>query len=121
MKIQLDGQRLRLRIGEDELARLLGGEAVDAATALSPQRVLRWRLLLCDIETPCLLADPEALRVRLPREDFTAFANARPRRDGLHFDWAMIGADPLRVTVEIDVRDSHRRGVQRSIGQLESY
>jgi hypothetical protein len=102
MKIQLDGQSLRLRIGEDELARLLGGEAVDTATALSPQVVLRWRLLLCD------------------SEDFAAFANARPRRDGLHFHWTDTGADPLQVSVEIDVRDSHRRGVQRSIGQMEA-
>lgn len=120
MKIQLDGQSLRLRIGEDELARLLGGEAVDAATALAPQLVLRWRLLLCDIEAPILIAGPDVLRVRLPREDFVAFANARPRRDGLHFEWADTGAGPLRVTVEIDVRDSHRRGVRRGSEQLES-
>lgn len=120
MKIQLDGQSLRLRIGEDELARLLGGEAVDTATALSPQVVLRWRLLLCDIEVPGLLSGPDVLRVRLPREDFAAFANARPRRDGLHFHWTDTGADPLQVSVEIDVRDSHRRGVQRSIGQMEA-
>ncbi|MBX3711845.1 MAG: hypothetical protein KF800_07790 [Lysobacter sp.] len=120
MKIQLDGQSLRLRIGEDELARLLGGDAVDAATTLSPQIALRWRLLLCDIAAPELRAAPEALCVRLPREAFEAFASARPRRDGLHFDWTDTGADPLQVTVEIDVRDSHRRGVQRSIGQLES-
>jgi hypothetical protein len=120
MKIQLDGQRLRLRIDEDELARLIGGEAVDAATALSPQVAMRWHLLLCDIGAPGLLADPGVLRVRLPREDFTAFANARPRRDGLRFDWNDTGMEPLRVTVDIDVRDSHRRGAQRGIGQLEA-
>lgn len=120
MKIQLDGQTLRMRIGEDELARLLGGETVDAATTLSPQVVLRWRLLLCDSETPNLIVAPDVLRVRLPGEAFAAFASARPRRDGLHFDWTDTGAEPLQVTVEIDVRDSHRRGVQRGSGQLES-
>jgi hypothetical protein len=120
MKIQLDGQSLRLRIGEDELARLLGGDTVDAATALSSQLVLRWRLLLCDIEAPNLIAGPDVLRVRLPREDFVAFASARPRRDGLHFEWAETGADPLRVSVEIDVRDSHRRGVRHGLGHVEA-
>lgn len=111
MKVQLDGQSMRLRIGEDELARLLGGDAVDAATSLSPLVVLHWRLLLCDIEVPSLIVGPDMVRVRLPREDFAAFASARPRRDGLHFDWTDTCADPLQVTVEIDVRDSHRRGV----------
>lgn len=120
MKIQLDGQSLRLRIGEDELALLLGGANVDTRTALSPQTLLRWRLQLHDMAVPSLLADAGVLCVRLPRVAFEAFASARPRRDGLDFDWADTGTEPLRVTVEIDVRDSHRRGVQRSIGQLES-
>lgn len=120
MKIQLDGQSLRLRIGEDELAHLLGGGNVDTETTLSPQTLLRWRLQLYDIATPSLLVDADVLCVRLSRDAFKAFASARPRRDGLHFDWTDTGAEPLQVTVEIDVRDSHRRGVQRGSGQLES-
>lgn len=120
MKVQLEGQTMRLRIVEDELARLLDGDAVDAATSLSPQVVLHWRLLLCNIEAPSLIAGPDVLRVRLPRDDFAAFASARPRRDGLHFDWIDTGTDPLRVSVEIDVRDSHRRGVPRGAGHIEA-
>lgn len=120
MKIQLDGQSLRLRIGEDELARLLGGDTVDAATSLSARIALRWRLQLSAIEAPVLLADADVLCVRLSRDAFEAFASDRPRRDGLHFHWADTGADPLQVTVEIDVRDSHRRGVRRDPDQLQS-
>ena len=120
MKVQLEGQTMRLRIVEDELARLLDGDAVDAATSLSPQVVLHWRLLLCNIEAPSLIADADVLCVRLSRDAFKAFASARPRRDGLHFDWTDTGAEPLQVTVEIDVRDSHRRGVRRELDQLES-
>ncbi len=120
MKIQLDGQSLRLRIGEDELAHLLGGGNVGTETALSPQTLLRWRLQLYDIAAPSLVADAGVLCVRLPRVAFEAFASARPRRDGLDFDWADTGTGPLRVTVEIDVRDSHRRGVRRGLDQLDS-
>lgn len=108
MKTQLEQQRLRLRIDEHELGRLLAGEAIDNITALAPGILLNWRLVLGAVETPELHLTHDVYRVRLPRDEFVAFANARPRRDGLSFEWFETGDAPLQVTVEIDVRDSHR-------------
>lgn len=109
MKTQIEQQRVRLRIGEHELGRLLAAEAIDNITALAPGIVLHWRLALADIDAPELRIAHDIYRVRLPREAFEAFAHARPRRDGTSFEWADTGDAPLEISVEIDVRDSHRR------------
>lgn len=105
MKLQLDGTRIRLRLSEAELAILVGDGRLEEAWACADGSTAR-----------CLLGlDPAAttgsccgnlmdLRIALPRADFLAFAAERPRRDGFGF-----GAGQQAVTVEVDVRDSHRR------------
>lgn len=104
MKLQLDGDRLRLRLSEAEL------------TQLSQEGALRqrWRCPDGDSADCRLSLRDEAgeghcegnlmdMRIMLPREAFLAFAAERPRRDGFAFD-----CGPLKVLVEVDVRDSHR-------------
>lgn len=105
MKLQLDGIRIRLRLSEAELDALLADGHLDQSWTCADGSTAQCRLVL----------DPEGaggrcagnlmdLRVALPRAAFLAFAAERPRRDGFDF-----GAGAQAVTVEVDVRDSHRR------------
>ena len=109
MKCRLAAQSLRLRIDEDELERLLREGAIEDTTAFAPGVHWRRRLRLDAIDAPTLHHDAAALTVTLPRGAFEAFAAERPRRDGIDFVWPVPGEAPLRIGVEIDVRDSHRR------------
>lgn len=113
MKCRIAAQSLRLRIDEDELERLLRDGTVEDTTSFAPGVQWRRRLLLDTIDAPTLQHDAAALTVTLPRADFEAFAAERPRRDGIDFAWPVPGEAPLRITVEIDVRDSHRRARRR--------
>lgn len=105
MKLQVDAGALRLRLSEAELARLVADGAFEQAVDCPDGSSARCRLALQDglAEGRCEghLMD---LRVALPHADFLAFAGARPRRDGYGF-----ACGPLHVSVEVDVRDSHRR------------
>ncbi len=108
MKCQIEAQSLRFRIDESELERLLCDGILEAQTQLgegvSQTRVLR----LSDVVAPMLGVDATAWTVTLPRAEFVAFANERPRRDGFDFDWPA-GDVMLTVSVQVDVRDSRRR------------
>lgn len=105
MKLQVDAGRLRLRLSEAELAQLVADGALEQAVDCPDGSTARCRLALQDG-----LADGRCeghlmdLRVALPQADFLTFAGARPRRDGFEF-----ACGPLRISVEVDVRDSHRR------------
>jgi len=109
MKCQLAAQTLRLRIDEAELDRLLQVGVIEDTTTFAPGLLQSRRLRLVDAAAPALHVDASVLTVALPRAQFEAFAAERPRRDGLDFDWPVAETQPLRVVVEIDVRDSHRR------------
>lgn len=120
MKFQISAQHLRLRIDEAELDRLLSDGMVEDTTAFAPELRHARRLWLADVAAPELRLDAAALSIVLPRAQFETFAAERPRRDGLHFEWPVPGAQPLRVGVEIDVRDSHRRRRDRSDANIGS-
>lgn len=109
MKCQIAAQRLRFRIDEAELDRLLRDGEIEDVTAFSPAVRHVRRLRLLDAPTPELRDEGATLTVALPRSRFEGFAVERPRRDGFEFDWPVAGAERLRVVVEIDVRDSRRR------------
>ena len=114
MKVQLQGQSLRLRIGEDELARLLAGEHVGNATAAGPGAVLRQRLGLVDGDAPVFHADAEGWEFRLPEAAVRAYVSRLPCRDALEFtlpagEGGGDGDVPLALSFEVDVRDSVRR------------
>jgi hypothetical protein len=104
MKLQVDGDQLRLRLTEAELARLGVDGELEQAVPCPDGTAVRYRLRLLETAaTAACAGNLMDLLVVLPRGAFLAFAAERPRRDGFAF-----ACGPLRVTVEVDVRDSHR-------------
>ena len=59
MKVQLQGQSLRLRIGEDELARLLDGDVVANETR-APGAILGLTVLVAGVLSAILANDARA-------------------------------------------------------------
>ena len=108
MKVQLQGQSLRLRIGEDELARLLAGERVDNVTGAGAGAVLRQGLAMVQGDAPTFAADGDGWRFGLPEAAVRDYVARLPCRDALEFTFE--GGDaPLALSFEVDVRDSVRR------------
>ena len=113
MKVQLQGQSLRLRIDEDELAVLLAGGFVDNATVAGPDALVRQRLRMVPGDFPTFEADALAWTFGLPEAALRGYVARLPCRDALEF---MLAADdaPLALSFDVDVRDSvRRRGPQR--------
>jgi len=120
MKVQLQGPSLRLRIDEEELARLLAGEDVVNRTQAAPGAVAcqRLRLLVGDAATAATSdegraaarfdADGGAWTFSLPEAEVRDYVARLPCRDALEF--ALPGGEvALRLAFEVDVRDSVRR------------
>lgn len=117
MKVQLQGQSLRLRIGEEELARLLAGEDVLNATAPAPGVAFRQRLRLRPDalaieegrEEPVagFEADAGAWCFELPEAAVRDYVARLPCRDALEFG-LQGGGTALKLAFEVDVRDSVR-------------
>ena len=108
MKVQMQGQSLRLRVDEDELARLLAGGAVDNATVAGPDALVRQRLRMVPGDFPTFEADALAWSFGLPEAPLRDYVARLPCRDALEF---VLPADdaPLALSFEVDVRDSVRR------------
>lgn len=116
MKVQLQGQQVRLRISEAELARLQAGEVVENLTRLPAGRVLRQWLQVGERPQPVLLADAEGWGCLLPSAGLAAYVARLPCRDGLRFclPLAQDAEETVEIDLEVDVRDSVRsRGVPR--------
>ena len=104
MKLQVAASQLRLRLSEEELALLTADGSFHHAVPCPDGSTAHCRLTLqADADAGQCEGDLMDLRVVLPREEFLAFAAERPRRDGFGF-----ACGPLQVTVQVDVRDSHR-------------
>lgn len=106
MKLQLQGQTVRVRLGEREATELLaGGEVKDAtATALGS-----WSRELALGDGAALSRTAAgAWRLVLPALEFRAFAAARPRRDGMDVKVPGPEGSELSVVIEIDVREGRR-------------
>lgn len=107
MKLQLEGQSARIRLGEAELDQLLAGEAL-ADRVKTPLGAWQWSLVLgghAGLTRPA----PGEWQLALPDAAFRAFSAERPRRDGFTLDVSVPDAAPLQVSVEVDVRESRRR------------
>jgi hypothetical protein len=107
MKVQVQGQSIRIRLGEAELDLLLAGETLSDAT-LTPMG--DWQRLLAlgpavALERP----SPGCWALVLPEQAFRAFAGERPRRDGFELVLPAAGGTSLQLSVEVDVRESRRR------------
>jgi hypothetical protein len=107
MKLQIDDQRLRLRLSEEQLDELTRERRLEA-TLQGPGASRSTRTLMLEegLMTPVCKGDLMQLQIVLPLTEFLAFARERPRRDGFAFT-----SDRLELSVEVDVRDSRRRQV----------
>ncbi|GGK09354.1 hypothetical protein [Luteimonas terricola] len=107
MKVQLQGQSLRLRIGEDELAWLLAGETIGNDTQAG-SAALRQRLRIVPGDAAVLAVDAGEWAFSLPEAAVRDYVARLPCRDALEFELPGDG-DALRLSFEVDVRDSVRR------------
>jgi hypothetical protein len=110
MRVQLEGQSLRLRIDEAELAQLLVGGSVDNRTDLPDGHTAQQRVRLA----PCVgwRCDDAAWHIDLPENDVRALSERLPSRDGLQFSLPSPGGG-LQVLFDVDVRDSARKRLHK--------
>lgn len=107
MRVQLQGQSLRLRIDEAELAELLAGGTVENATRWPDGRNERQQLALA-AQYGWRRGDG-SWRMELSDTAVRELAARLPSRDGLSFELALPGAGVLDVLFDVDVRDSVRQ------------
>ncbi len=107
MRVQLQGQALRLRIDEEELASLLAGGAVENATRWPDGRVERQRLVLA-AQNGWRRSDSDWC-VELAEAAARELAMRLPSREGLSFALTTPGGEVLEVLFDVDVRDSVRQ------------
>lgn len=114
MKLQLQPQRLRVRISEAELARLLGGETLRFGLAHAGSTLLEFAVRLGEVPASARVECSRApggdarWQLTLPEPVVRAYAGTLPRRDALVLEVGRDeGPDSLRaVSFEVDVRDS---------------
>jgi hypothetical protein len=104
MKLNIDIDRLRLRLSEAELEQVLAHGRIDQMWNCPDGTTAHCALTLDTLESSnrCL-GNLMRLEITLQREAFAAFAAERPRRDGFAFSQGKTS-----ISVDIDVRDSHR-------------
>jgi len=112
MRVQLEGQSLRLRIDEDELARLLTGGSVDNRTSLPDGHVEMQQVSLA----PRIDWQREhtVWHIYLPETDVRALSQRLPSRNGLEFSLSTPHGDTLTIVFDVDVRDSARKRLHKS-------
>lgn len=112
MKLQIDGQQWRLRIDEDELARLREGRDLDSTSQLPDGAAFGFSLALLPVAQATLQRRGDSWSFGLPRERVEAYVQQLPCKKGLEFVLPTGAAAEWRLLFEVDVRDSvSRRGV----------
>ena len=106
MRVQLDGQTIRLRLQDAEFEALLGGDAVENRTTL-PDGTLSLQRVRTGPEAG-LHAHQGQWQFVLPTEALHAYRQRLPTRDGLHFTLGE-GDTALDLHFDVDVRDHVRR------------
>lgn len=111
MKLQIEGQSLRVRIGEEELSRLLAGQLLLSHTRFTRGMSLSCTLKVVASEAARFSGEPDAWLIDLPEALVRTHAASLPTRDGLIFLLESGEGDPLQLLFDVDVRDSvrHRR------------
>ncbi|MBT2767391.1 hypothetical protein J7J08_07045 [Stenotrophomonas sp. ISL-67] len=113
MKVQLQHQSVRVRVDEDELARLLAGQTLSNLTRLGTAPPWALLIVLGTQDAASLEYEGHAPRIVLPAGLITAYSGRLPCRDGLSFRLEQ-GHEALQVQFDVDVRDSIRqRGATR--------
>lgn len=111
MKLQIEGQSLRVRVNEDELALLLTERPVTGRTRFTHDMSLSCTLRTVPGAAARFGGAPDAWTIDLPLDDVRAHAARLPTREGLLFELESGEGDPLELLFDVDVRDSvrHRR------------
>lgn len=111
MKLQIEGQSLRVRIGEEELATLLTDEPVVAYTRFTHTMSLSCTLRAVAGAAARFSGQPDAWVIDVPETSVRAHAATLPTREGLTFSLESGEGEPLELLFDVDVRDSvrHRR------------
>jgi len=113
MKLQIQGQHLRLRIDELELAALRDGATLENTTCFG---AVAWRLSLrlTKADHTSLRTGVDECALEIPGRLVEAYAAGLPCREGLALSLRAEGGPPIAVTLEVDIRDSVRsRGAVR--------
>lgn len=112
MRVQLEGQSLRLRIDEEELARLLADGSVVNRTGLPDGHIEIQQLSL----TPRIewRREDTIWHICLPESDVRALSQRLPSREGLQFSLSTPGGNVLQILFDVDVRDSARKRLRKS-------
>lgn len=108
MKLQIEGQSLRVRVNEDELALLLTERSVKGFTRFTREMTLTCTLSAVPAAAARFSGQADAWTIDLPLDDVKAHAERLPTRDGLLFELESGEGDPLQLTFDVDVRDSVR-------------
>ena len=110
MKLQIEGQHLRVRIDEDELARLLSGNVIRARTGFAHAFAIGFELSLVAAEAANLAGRADLWKISLPDVAVREHVSLLPTREGLRFSLPGASiADELSLLFDVDVRDSVRR------------
>jgi uncharacterized protein YhdP len=112
MRVQLEGQTLRLRIDEAELAKLLSGGFAENCTLLPDGCAQTQRVRLAD--KIGWQREDATWHIHIPEAEVRALNGRLPSRDGLRFDFPASAGQTLEILFDIDVRDSTRRRFHKS-------
>jgi len=110
MKLQIEGQSLRVRIGEAELAQLLAGGTVESRSRFAQAFTMECMLRLAESGDARLSGRADAWLIELPGAAVREHAARLPTREGLTFNLPTgHGDDVLELLFDVDVRDSVRQ------------
>lgn len=109
MKLQINQQRLRVRIDESELTRLLAGQAIASHTRFAQAFEIRVELRLVDARAAKLSGQADHWCIDVPEGATRELAARLPTREGLRFEVGTTAAEVLELLFDVDVRDSARR------------
>ena len=110
MKLQIEGQSLRVRIGESELTQLLAGQAVELRTRFARAFDMGCTLRLAPLDEASFTGRPEAWVIELPEAAVREHASRLPTREGLTFALPTAeSGEVLELLFDVDVRDSVRQ------------
>lgn len=110
MKLQIEGQKLRVRIDEDELAQLLAGQPLTSRTVFAQAFSLGCTLTLVAADHASFTGQPDHWQIALPEPAVRDLAARLPSREGIAFVLAgQSEGDALELLFDVDVRDSVRK------------
>ena len=105
MRLQFDGERVRLRVGHADLAMLREGGIASVALAWPG---IEWRAEVRVGSDLSLQIADAVVQLTLPRTDIEALAARLPSRDGLRYR-IDLSSGPLDLRFEVDLHDGRAR------------